>query len=203
MKSQENIVRSVFSFLLFFISSIPAWADTSTAQGTPADTPTPMVETNSAVSSLKKMSLEELMDLNVTSVAKAPEPFLQAPAAIQVVTGDEIRRSGASSIPEALRLADNLDVAQASSSNWDISARGFNAGLSNKLLVMMDGRTMYTPLYSGVFWNAQDYLLQDIDRIEVVSGPGGTLWGANAVNGVINILSKDTKDTQGFYVEGG
>ncbi len=143
------------------------------------------------------------MNLDVTSVSKQPEPFGQAPAAINVITNDAIRRSGASSIPEALRLADNLEVAKASSSGWDITARGFNTGLANKLLVLMDGRTLYSPLDSGVFWNVQDYLLEDIDRIEVVSGPGGTLWGANAVNGVINITSKDAKDTQGAYVEGG
>ena len=151
----------------------------------------------------KKMSLEELMNLDVTSVSRQSEPYGQAPAAIQVVTQDEIRRSGASSIPEALRLADNLEVAQKNSHDWGISARGFNTDLANKLLVLMDGRTLYTPLFSGVFWNVQDYLLEDIDRIEVISGPGGTLWGANAVNGVINITTKSARDTQGLYVEGG
>lgn len=162
-------------------------------------------KTNSEVlDTYKKMSLEELMDQEVTSVAKQPQPLRQAPAAIQVVTGDEIRRSGASSIPEALRLADNLDVAQLSSSQWDISARGFNtSGFSDKLLVLMDGRSLYTPLLAGVIWNMQDYLLEDIDRIEVISGPGGTLWGANAMNGVINITSKNARDTQGLYVESG
>ena len=151
----------------------------------------------------KKMSLTELMDLDVTSVAKQPEPYLQAPAAIQVITGDDIARSGASSLPEAMRLADNLEVAQKNSHDWAISARGFNTALANKLLVLMDGRSVYTPLFSGVFWDVQDYLLQDIDRIEVISGPGGTLWGANAVNGVINITTKSAKDTQGFYSEAG
>ena len=151
----------------------------------------------------KKMSLQELMDLDVTSVAKEPQPYGQAPAAIVVITGDQIRRSGASSIPEALRLADNLDVAQQNSHDWAISARGFNTALGDKLLVLIDGRSVYTPLYSGVFWDQQDYLLADLDRIEVISGPGGTLWGANAVNGVINITTKDAKDTQGVYVEGG
>ena|SRR5665213_1475948 len=160
-------------------------------------------ETNSSPSALKKMSLEELMNLDVTSVAKEPESYGQAPAAIDVITGDEIRRSSASSIPEALRLADNLDVAQVTSSSWAISARGFNASVGDKLLVLMDGRSVYTPLFSGVIWNLQDYLLEDIDRIEVISGPGGTLWGANAVNGVINITSKSAKDTQGLYVETG
>jgi len=152
---------------------------------------------------LKKLSIEELMDLNVTSVAKQPEPYGQAPAAIQVITSEEIHRSGASSIPEALRLSDNLDVAQVTSSSWDISARGFNSSVSDKLLVLIDGRSVYTPLFSGVIWSMQDYLLEDIDRIEVVSGPGGTLWGANAVNGVINITSKSAKDTQGLYMEAG
>ena len=151
----------------------------------------------------KKLTLEELMNLDVTSVAKAPQPYAEAPAAIQVVTGEDIQRSGASSIPEALRLADNLEVAQVNAHDWAISARGFNANLGNKLLVLMDGRTIYTPLYGGVEWNVQDYLLEDIDRIEVISGPGGTLWGANAVNGVINITSKSAADTQGLYLEAG
>jgi len=152
---------------------------------------------------LKKLTLTELMDLDVTSVAKKPEPYIEAPAAIQVITGDDIRRSGASSIPDALRLADNLTVAQKTSHSWAISARGFNTDLANKLLVLVDGRSVYTPLYSGVFWDQLDYLLEDVDRIEVVSGPGGTLWGANAVNGIINVISKSAKDTQGFYVESG
>jgi iron complex outermembrane receptor protein len=171
------------------------------APAVPADT----TKTNSEViATFKKLSLEELMEQDVTSVAKEPQPLGQAPAAIQVVTRDEIRRSGASSIPQALRLADNLDVAQLSSSQWDISARGFNpSGFSDKLLVLMDGRSIYTPLLAGVIWNMQDYLLEDIDRIEVISGPGGTLWGANAMNGVINITSKSAKDTQGLYVEAG
>ena len=164
-----------------------------------AESTDPMPE----VKSLNKMSLEELMDVEVTSVSRHPEKLSQAASAIQVITQDEIRRSGASSIPEALRLADNLDVAQKNSHDWAISARGFNTDLANKLLVLIDGRTVYTPLFSGVFWDVQDYLLEDIDRIEVISGPGGTLWGANAVNGVINITTKSAKDTQGLYVEGG
>ncbi len=152
---------------------------------------------------LKQLSLEQLMDLEVTSVARHPEKLLQAPASIQVITRDDIRRSGATSIPEALRLADNLEVAQKNSHDWGISARGFNTDLANKLLVMIDGRTVYTPLYSGVFWDVQDYILEDIDRIEVISGPGGTLWGANAVNGVINIITRSAAQTQGLYAEAG
>jgi len=154
-------------------------------------------------SELKKLSLEQLMDVEVTSVSRSPEKLLEAPSAIQVITNDDILRSGATSIPEALRLADNLDVAQKGSHAWAISARGFNTDSANKLLVLIDGRSVYTPLFSGVFWDQQDYLLQDIDRIEVISGPGGTLWGANAVNGVINIITKSAKDTQGLYAEAG
>ncbi len=152
---------------------------------------------------LKKMSVEELMDVEVTSVSKRPEKLSEAASAIQVITHDDIRRSGASSLPEALRLAANLEVAQVDSRQWAISARGFNNTAANKLQVLIDGRTVYTPLYSGVFWDVQDTLLADIDRIEVISGPGATLWGANAVNGVINITTKTAKDTQGLLIEGG
>jgi len=158
-------------------------------------------DSDASVGALKKLSMEELMDIEVTSVSRHPEKLLQAASAIQVITGEDIRRSGATSVPEALRLADNLDVAQQNSHDWNISARGFNTDLANKLLVLMDGRTLYTPLFSGVFWDVQDYLLEDLDRIEVISGPGGTLWGANAVNGVINITTKSAKETQGGFVE--
>lgn len=143
------------------------------------------------------------MNQQVTSVSKEPEPIAQAPSAIQIITNDEIRRSGASSLPEALRLADNLQVAQDNAHDWNISARGFNADLSNKLLVLIDGRTVYSPLFSGVIWDVQNVMLEDLDRIEVISGPGGTLWGANAVNGVVNVISKSAQDTQGWYTEAG
>jgi len=158
---------------------------------------------DSTTDALKNLSLDQLMDVEVTSVSRHPEKLLQTASAIQVITREDIRRSGATSIPEALRLADNLEVAQKNSHDWAISARGFNTALANKLLVMIDGRTVYTPLFSGVFWDVQDYLLEDIDRIEVISGPGGTLWGANAVNGVINIITRKAADTQGAYAEGG
>jgi iron complex outermembrane receptor protein len=156
-----------------------------------------------SIGDLKQLNVEDLMNVRVTSVARHSEKLIETASAIQVITQDDIRRSGATSIPEALRLADNLQVAQKNAHDWAISARGFNTALGNKLLVMIDGRTVYTPLYSGVFWDAQDYLLEDIDRIEVISGPGGALWGANAVNGVINIITKSAKDTQGLYAEGG
>jgi iron complex outermembrane receptor protein len=156
-----------------------------------------------SIGDLKQMDVADLMNIEVTSVARRPQKLIDTASAIQVITQEDIRRSGATSIPEALRLADNLQVAQKNSHDWAISARGFNTALGNKLLVMIDGRTVYTPLYSGVFWDVQDYLLEDIDRIEVISGPGGTLWGANAVNGVINIITKSAADTQGSYAEAG
>src|SRR6266568_1546080 len=152
---------------------------------------------------LKKLSIEQLMNLQVTSVSKRPERLSQTASAIQVITQEDIRRSGAASLAEALRLAANLQVAQIDSRQWAISARGFNGTTANKLLVLIDGRTVYTPLFSGVFWDVQEVPLQDIDRIEVISGPGATLWGANAVNGVINVITKDAKDTQGFLLSGG
>src|SRR6266568_2564160 len=159
----------------------------------------------SAVSadSLKKLSIEQLMNLQVTSVSKRPERLSQTASAIQVITQEDIRRSGAASLAEALRLAANLQVAQIDSRQWAIAARGFNGTTANKLLVMIDGRTVYTPSFSGVFWDVQEVPLQDIDRIEVISGPGATLWGANAVNGVINVITKDAKDTQGLLLSGG
>jgi len=151
-------------------------------------------------SALKQLSVEELLNLEVTLASKRPEKLSETASAIQVVTGNDIQRSGALTLPEALRLAPNLQVARNASHGWAISARGFNSTLANKLLVMIDGRTIYTPLYAGVFWDVQNVLLEDIDRIEVVSGPGGSLWGANAVNGIINIRTKSAKDTQGAYV---
>jgi iron complex outermembrane receptor protein len=152
---------------------------------------------------LADLSIEELANIQVTSVSKRPERLQDAPAAVFVITADDIRRSGADSLPEALRLAPNLHVARINGYAYSISARGLNSGsgvLSNKLLVLIDGRSVYTPLFSGVFWDAQDVLLEDVERIEVVSGPGGVLWGLNAVNGVINITTRSARDTQGAMV---
>ena len=157
---------------------------------------------DSALLGLKKLSIEELMTIQVSSVSKHPEMLNTAASAIQVITQKNIRSSGARTIAEALRLATNLQVAQVNASQWSISSRGFNNVLANKLLVLVDGRTVYTPLYAGVFWDIQNLVLEDVDRIEVISGPGGTLWGANAVNGVINIITKSAKDTKGLFVEG-
>jgi iron complex outermembrane receptor protein len=152
---------------------------------------------------LKKLSIEDLLNMEVTTVSRRAEPLSSAAAAVQVITREDIRRSGATSIPEALRLAGNIQIGQKNAHDWAISARGFNTDLSNKLLVQIDGRTVYTPLFSGVFWDRQDYLLEDIERIEVISGPGGTLWGANAVNGIINIITRKASQTHGLYAEAG
>ncbi|MDB6169829.1 MAG: TonB-dependent receptor [Verrucomicrobia bacterium] len=160
-------------------------------------------EAGTSVGALKKLSIEELLDVEVTSVSRRPEKLSDTASGIQVIGGEEIHRSGAASLPEALRLAGNLETAQINAAQWAISARGFNAPLSNKMLVLIDGRTVYSPLFSGVFWDIQDVMLEDVDRIEVISGPGATLWGTNAVNGVINITSKNAKDTPGLFVETG
>ncbi|MCI3951985.1 MAG: hypothetical protein K0R53_1482, partial [Burkholderiales bacterium] len=152
---------------------------------------------------LADLSLEELSNIEVTSVSRRAERLSDAPASIFVITREDIRRSGVTSLPEALRLAPNLQVARVNASSYAISARGFNNSIGNKLLVLIDGRTVYTPLFSGVFWDAQDVMLEDVERIEVISGPGATLWGSNAVNGVINVTTRPARDTQGALVSAG
>ncbi|MFL6631629.1 MAG: TonB-dependent receptor plug domain-containing protein [Massilia sp.] len=146
---------------------------------------------------MMELSLEELANIQVTSVSKRSEPLSDAAASIFVITGGDIRRSGATSLPEALRLAPNLQVARVDARNYAVTARGFSNPFENKLLVLIDGRTVYSPLFSGVFWDVQDVVLDDVERIEVISGPGATLWGANAVNGVINVITKSSAATQG------
>ncbi len=156
-----------------------------------------------AIKYLKKLSIEDLTNLEVTSVSKKTEKLSDAAAAIFVITQEDIRRSGVTSIPEALRMVPGLQVARIDSSTWAITSRGFNGSFANKLLVLIDGRSVYTPLFSGVYWDVQDTLLEDIERIEVIRGPGATLWGANAVNGVINIITKTAADTQGGLITAG
>ncbi len=156
-----------------------------------------------AAADLVELSLEQLANIEVTSVSRRAERLADAPASIFVITNEDIRRSGVVTLPEALRLAPNLQVARTSSSGYAISARGFNNSIGNKLLVLIDGRTVYTPLFSGVFWDANDVMLEDVERIEVISGPGGTLWGANAVNGVINVITRPARDTQGGSINAG
>lgn len=154
---------------------------------------------------LTKLSIEDLMKLEVTTASKSARPLSSVPAAIFVLTQEDIQRAGVNNIPDALRLVPGVEVAQIDAGKWAISIRGFNSRFANKLLVLVDGRSVYTPFFSGVFWDAQDTLIQDIERIEVVRGPGGSLWGANAVNGVINIITTHTKNTRGqmFSAEGG
>ncbi|MEE8311392.1 MAG: TonB-dependent receptor [Candidatus Binatia bacterium] len=152
---------------------------------------------------LAELSLEELMNIEVYSASKKKQKLTDAAAAVYVLTNEDIRRSGATNIPEALRVVPGVEVARIDANNWAITIRGFNDRFANKLLVLIDGRSVYTPLFAGVYWDVQDVLLEDVDRIEVVRGPGGTLWGANAVNGVINIITKRAEDSQGLYLTGG
>src|ERR1700761_1762298 len=164
------------------------------AQNTPGTT-------NAAA--LKTLSLEELSQIDVTTASKEPVKASQTPAAIYVITGEDIRRAGATSIPEALRLAPGVEVARIDANNWSVGIRGFGSDLTRSVLVLIDGRTVYTPLFAGTNWDVQNTNMDDIDRIEVVRGPGGNIWGPNAVDGVINIITKNSKDTQGMQVSAG
>ena len=157
-------------------------------------------QTPNPASDLTTATLEELMNIEVTSVSKKEEKLFQSAAAIYVITHEDIRRSGLTTIPELLRMAPGLSVAQIDGNKWAISARGFSGRFANKLLVLIDGRSVYSPQFSGVYWEIQNFPIEEIERIEVIRGPGGTLWGANAVNGVINIITKHTKDSQGGLV---
>jgi iron complex outermembrane receptor protein len=152
---------------------------------------------------LTELSLEELMNIEVTLGARKAEKISETAAAVFVITSEDIERSGVTSIPEALRMVPGFDVARLDANKWAISARGFNTLFANKLLVLIDGRCVYSPLFSGVFWESQDVFLEDIDRIEVIRGPGAALWGANAVNGIINIITKHAQETQGVLVHVG
>src|ERR1700742_848514 len=159
-----------------------------------------------SVQNLQTLSLEDLGNIEITSVSKRPQSLSNAPAAIYVISHEDIVRSGAQTIAEMLRLAPNLQVAQTSPSSYIITARGFSGNnaaqnFSDKLLVLIDGRSVYNPLFSGMYWDMQDVPVEDIERIEVISGPGATLWGANAVNGVINIVTRKSSDTQGGVLE--
>lgn len=184
---RDSSLRKALFYGIFLLLPDVAVGEPSTAPG----------------SELTELSLAELIDLKVTSVSKKEEKVSEAAAAIFVITNDDIRRSGVTSIPEALRLAPGINVARVNASTWAITARGFNSVYANKLLVLIDGRSVYTPEFSGVFWDSQDVMLEDVEQIEVIRGPGATLWGANAVNGVINIITKKSRDTQGTMVTAG
>jgi iron complex outermembrane receptor protein len=164
----------------------------------------PLQAQESGTAELEQLSIEQLINLEVTSVSKKVQKLSDSAAAVFVLTEEDIRRSGYTSIPDVLRLVPGLDVARIDGSQWSISARGFNAVFGDKLLVLIDGRSVYTPLFGGVFWNEIDTLLSDIERIEVIRGPGATLWGANATNGVINIITKSAARTHGnVFTAGG
>jgi iron complex outermembrane recepter protein len=152
---------------------------------------------------LKKLPLEDLVDMQITSAARRPELLSHTSSAVDVITNEDIRRSGVTNIPDALRLATAMQVAQVDGHTWAITTRGFNISTANKMQVLMDGRSLYTPLFSGVFWDKHMTFLPDLEQIEIIRGPGATLWGANAVNGVINIRSKSAEETQGTLVYGG
>ena len=171
--------------VVFGLASVPALAQQTDPQ---------------LAQNLKRLSIEELTQLDITTASRRVEPLAQVAAAVSVIRGEDIRRSGAANLAEALRLADGIEVARADNETWAISTRGFNISTANKLLVLIDGRTVYSPLYAGTFWSVQDVPLSDIDRIEVIRGPGGAVWGANAVNGVVNIITKSAADTQGTQV---
>ncbi|MBI4664423.1 MAG: TonB-dependent receptor [Verrucomicrobia bacterium] len=196
---QARSRRSPLSCLLGLITSLGLGVAWSSAQASDVA----QSRTAAPAEDLARLSLEELGTIKVTTVSRKSESLSSAAAAIHVITEDDLRRSGVTALPEALRMVPGLQVARSNSRQWGISARGFNEAFSNKLLVLMDGRSIYTPLFSGVFWEETDTDLEDIERIEVIRGPGATLWGANAVNGIINIITKNAKETQGTLVSGG
>ncbi len=152
---------------------------------------------------LTNLSIEDLMNFQVTSVSKTQQSLSRAASAIFVITPEAIRRSGANNIPDLLRMVPGLDVARINANTWAVSARGFNARFSNELLVLVDGRTVYTPTFGGVFWDVLDLPLGNIERIEVIRGPGGSVWGANAVNGVINIITSKSSNSHGAQLLAG
>jgi iron complex outermembrane recepter protein len=152
---------------------------------------------------LTSLSLEELLEIQVALISRTPEKLGNVPAAVYALTAEDLRRAGVRSLPDALRLVPGVQVARVDANKWAITARGFNNQFANKLLVLIDGRSVYSPLFSGVFWEAQDVLVEDVERIEVIRGPGGTLWGTNAVNGIINVVTRSARDTEGTLAQAG
>ena len=148
---------------------------------------------------LKSMSLEQLGNVEVTTASKQPEEVWKTPAAVFVVTSEDIQRSSATTLPELLRMVPGVQVSRMQTDEWAVGIRGFTSGFSKDLLVLIDGRSVYTPLFEGVYWDVQDLPLEDIDRIEIIRGPAGSVWGENAVNGIINIITKHARDTHGTY----
>ncbi len=183
MRNKDKAVRNTFvvTSLLLLITARVGWAQDV----------------------LRALSMEDLVNIEVTTVSRTPETRTMVPAAVHVITEDEIRRSGAQSIPEILRLVPGMQVARIDSNKWAVGIRGFTERLSRSMLVMIDGRAVYSPLFAGTYWELQDTLLDDIDRIEIIRGPGGTLWGSNAVNGIVNIITKSAANTQGGVLKVG
>jgi iron complex outermembrane receptor protein len=189
---RSSIRRIATANTLALLLWLTATAQMTRAQATQNDQNPP--------DNLKHLSLEQLGNVEVTTVSKGRQQVLQTPAAVFVITQEDIRRSGATSIPEALRLAPGMEVARIDGNHWSIAIRGFAGQFSKSLLVLIDGRSVYTPLFEGVYWDVQNVILEDVERIEVIRGPGGTIWGANAVNGVINIITKSSENTHGALV---
>jgi iron complex outermembrane receptor protein len=187
----KSLLRNSLALLLILSSAYgEGWADS----------PQP---SSGSVEPLRQLSLSQLGDVEVTTASKEPEEVWKTAAAVFVLTGDDIRRSGVTSIPEALRLVPGVEVARINSNSWSVGIRGFGSSFSKSVLVLIDGRSVYTPLYAGVYWDVQNVMLEDVERIEVIRGPGGTIWGSNAVNGVINIITKKANGTHGSYASTG
>src|SRR5450631_1674323 len=194
-------MRSGLCFIV--ISNLALPQDTGTSPTPPSSASSPSGHTaEQEAKEAAALDLEQLanMDVKVTSASKKSESLNHAPAAIFVISGEDLRRGGFSSIPEALRTVPGLYVAQEDSHSWIVAARGFSSAFNDKMLVLQDGRLLYQPLFGGVYWDSINPPLEDIDRIEIIRGPGGTLWGANAVNGVINIITKSAEATKGALV---
>jgi len=187
-----NSARALsFAFLLLLLfqaTALVALSETQPSTDTESENP------------VKHLSLQELGNIEVTTASKQPERVMNTSAAIYVITQEDIERSGATNLPEVLRLAPGVEVARIDSSKWAIGIRGFGSRLARNVLVLIDGRTVYSTLLAGTYWEVQNVMIEDVERIEVIRGPGGTIWGPNAVNGVINIITKSSKDTHGELV---
>src|SRR5712691_5865208 len=199
--------RAVVCALVLTLSTLNCWAGVqaqSQEQSETAAASQAADATRQPAQELKKLSFEDLFNIEVTTVSRTQSTVGQSPAAVFVITPEMIRRSGATTIAESLRMVPGIEVTRGVENGcWLISMRGFNAIPSTKLLVLIDGRSVYNPFSAGVFWDVQDTLMKDIERIEVIRGPGGSLWGANAVNGIVNVITKSAKDTPGALLMGG
>jgi iron complex outermembrane receptor protein len=188
---KRNCVNALlFALFVFLLNATTCVAFSAAETSTDAESENPV----------KHLSLQELGDIEVTTASKQPERVFNTSAAIYVITQEDIERSGATNLPEVLRLAPGVEVARIDGSKWSIGIRGFGSRLARNVLVLIDGRTVYSTLLAGTYWEVQNVLIEDVDRIEVIRGPGGTIWGPNAVNGVINIITKSSKDTHGALI---